>query len=137
MPRQNKNLIVNVHLEYWLIKWHIVSPTLTCALLQGSIEKASGEKSRSFLCAHWSFMWFYDDILIKAICHGVGTVIKNIPTHRGFITALFQQMEDARKEDKRMMNAGTNLNVPHCSSGLNFGGRLTEDALLCCHLTLA
>lgn len=64
-------------------------------------------------------MWFYDDILIKAISHGVGTVIKNIPTHRGFITALLQQMEDAQTEDKRMMNVGTDLNVLHCSGGLN------------------
>lgn len=88
----------------------------------------------SFLCAHWSFMWFYDDILIKAISHSVGTVIKNIPTHRGFITALLWQMEDARTEDKRMMNVRTNLNVLHCSCGLNFGGRLKEDVLLCCHL---
>lgn len=31
-----------------------------------------------FLCAHWSFMWVYDDILIKVISHSVGTVIKNI-----------------------------------------------------------
>lgn len=82
-------------------------------------------------------MWFYDDILIKAISHDVGTVIKNIPTHRGFITALLRQTEDARTEDKRMMNVGTNLNVLHCSGGLNFGGRLKEDVLLCCHLTLA
>lgn len=88
MPHQNKNLIVNVHLEYWFIKWHIVSPTSTCTLLP------------------LSFMWFYDDILIKMISHGVGRVIKNIPTHTGFITALLRQMEDTRTEDKRRMNAG-------------------------------
>lgn len=39
----------------------------------------------TFLCAHWSFMWFYDDILNKAIRHIAGTSIKNIPIPRGVI----------------------------------------------------
>lgn len=42
-------------------------------------------RKHDFLCAHWSFMWFYDDILIKAMRHGAGMVIKNIPTPRGVV----------------------------------------------------
>lgn len=44
------------------------------------------------------------------------TVIKNIGTHGGFISAPHM---DGRMEDEKMMNAGTHLNEPHCSSGLN------------------
>ncbi len=55
----------------------------------------------TFLCAHWSFMWFYDDILIKAISHSVGTVIKNIPTPSGVITALLQHTKKGRRKQGR------------------------------------
>lgn len=47
-------------------------------------------------------MWFYDDILIKAISHSVGTVIKNTPTLGGVVIALLQQMEEGRKKDKKI-----------------------------------
>ena len=59
-------------------------------------------ESMTFLWPHWSFMWFYDDILIKAISHSVGTVIKNTPTLGGVVIALLQQMEEGRKKDKKI-----------------------------------
>lgn len=67
-----------------------------------------------FLRAHSSFTRRYDDILIKAISHIVVTVIKNIRTHRGFISAPHL---DGRMEDEKMMNAETHSNELHCSSG--------------------
>jgi len=53
----------------------------------------------TFLCSHWSFMWLYDDILIKAISHRVGTVIKNIPTPSGVITSLLQHTKKGRGKE--------------------------------------
>lgn len=46
-------------------------------------------------------MWFYDDILIKAISHSVGTVIKNIPIPTGVITALLQHTRKGRRMEER------------------------------------
>ena len=51
-------------------------------------------------------MWLYDDILIKAISHSVGTVIKNIPAPSGVITPLLQctKKEGRSKEDEKKKN---------------------------------
>lgn len=80
-------------------------------LLDISETKTSG---LFFLRAHSSFTRRYDDILIKAISHIVVTVIKNIRTHGGFISAPHL---DGRMEDQKMMNAEIHSNELHCSSG--------------------
>lgn len=75
MPHQNKHLNVNTHKRKILhIKFR-----LSCFLpLAHTPTVLKSQESMPFLCAHLSFMWFYDDILIKVISLGVGTVIKNI-----------------------------------------------------------
>lgn len=47
-------------------------------------------------------MGFYDDILIKAISHNVGIVIRPIPTPNGVITARLQHSQKrSGQEGKR------------------------------------
>lgn len=55
----------------------------------------------TILCVHWSFMWFYDDILIQAISHSVGNVIK-LYLHPGERALLFfDKREDAERNVRR------------------------------------
>lgn len=84
----NTNLIVNIHMQ---------NRGIFCILCTHTHSHITTEESMTFLCAHWSFMWFYDDILIKAISHRVGTVIKNIPTPSGVVTSLLQYTKKERK----------------------------------------
>lgn len=46
-------------------------------------------------------MQLYDDILIKAISHNAGTVIRHKPTPSGVITTLLQHAKKEGRTDER------------------------------------
>lgn len=95
MTHQNKHLHVNMNTckvdTVYIIRFlHKSIHTLQCT----SVKSV-------FLCADWSFMSLYDDILIKVISHNVGTVIRHKPTPSGVITALVQHTKKRKREQER------------------------------------
>lgn len=77
------------------------APPSDINLQQGSNRESTREENMTILCVHWSFMWFYDDILIKAISHSVGNVIK-LYLHPGERSRLFfNKWEDEERNVRR------------------------------------
>lgn len=51
-------------------------------------------------------MWFYDDILIRALRHAAGTVIKNIPTPRGVVQG---RRKNTGRTDQQSQSVGLDV----------------------------
>lgn len=65
-------------------------------------SKLFKSKNDYFLIYSLVLQGFYDDILIKAISHNVGIVIRPIPTPNGVITARLQHSQKrSGQEGKR------------------------------------